>query len=82
VLVFGQAAEPGLVIGFILKGQFFLIRIDFLFQLLELLLPRVLRVDAVFAGIGLEKTAIDTPRFTTKELQFFAQQNEITISGG
>ena len=38
-------------------------------------------VDAVFASIGLEKTAIDTQRFTSKELQFFAQQNEITIRG-
>ena len=41
----------------------------------------VFGVDAVFASIGLEKTAIDTQRFTTEELQFFAEQNEITIRG-
>ncbi len=43
-------------------------------------MPFVFGKDTVFAGIGLEKTAIDTQRFTTKKLQFFAQQNEITIS--
>jgi hypothetical protein len=49
-----------------------LIGIDFLFQLLELLMPFVFGKDTVFAGIGLEKTGIDTQRFTTKKLQFFA----------
>ena len=38
-------------------------------------------LDAVFAGIGLEKTTIDTQRYPSKELQLFAQQNEITIRG-
>jgi hypothetical protein len=39
---------------FIPKDQLFLIGIDFVFPLLELLMQFVFGVDAVFAGIGLE----------------------------
>lgn len=78
---FNQTAFAGFIVSRILVSQGLLVVVDFLFQRRQWFVEFTRGINPRLAGIGFEETAVHRDFVTTQQCQFFAQQDEIAVSG-